>query len=43
MLHKETIDRSTLELLKKLQNKEYLDEFFLVGGKALALLYGHRK
>jgi hypothetical protein len=43
MLHKETIDRSTLELLKKLQNKEYLDEFFLVGGTALALLYGHRK
>jgi hypothetical protein len=32
-----------LELLKKLQNKEYLDEFFLVGGTALALLYGHRK
>jgi hypothetical protein len=43
MLHTETIDQPTLELLKKLQNKEYLNGFFLVGGTALALLYGHRK
>jgi hypothetical protein len=43
MLHTETIDRSTLELLKKLQSKKYLDGFSLVGGTALALLYGHRK
>jgi hypothetical protein len=43
MLRTETIDQSTLELLKKLQSKKYLDGFFLVGGTALALLYGHRK
>ncbi|MDD4225851.1 MAG: nucleotidyl transferase AbiEii/AbiGii toxin family protein [Mariniphaga sp.] len=43
MLHKETIDQPTLELLKKLQQKKYLKDFFLVGGTALALLYGHRK
>lgn len=43
MLHTETIDQSTLELLKKLQSKKYLDGFFLVGGTALTLLYGHRK
>lgn len=43
MLHTETIDQSTLELLKKLQSKKYLDGFSLVGGTALALLYGHRK
>lgn len=43
MLHTETIDQSTLELLKKLQSRKYLDGFFLVGGTALALLYGHRK
>lgn len=43
MLHTETIDQSTLELLKKLQSKKYLDGFSLVGGTAMALLYGHRK
>ncbi len=43
MLHTETIDQSALELLKKLQSKKYLDGFSLVGGTALALLYGHRK
>lgn len=43
MLHTETIDQPTLELLKKLQQKKYLQGFFLVGGTALALLYGHRK
>ncbi|WP_372949447.1 nucleotidyl transferase AbiEii/AbiGii toxin family protein [Mariniphaga sp.] len=32
-----------MELLKKLQSKKYLDGFSLVGGTALALLYGHRK
>jgi len=43
MLHKEAIDQSTLELLKGLQQKKYLNGFFLAGGTALALLYGHRK
>lgn len=43
MLHTQTIDGSTLELLKSLQQKEYLNDFFLVGGTALALYYGHRK
>lgn len=43
MLHKEAIDQSTLELLKELQQKRYLNGFSLAGGTALALLYGHRK
>lgn len=43
MLHKETVDTSTLELLKELQSKPYLNGFHLVGGTALALYYGHRR
>src|SRR5690554_7918927 len=43
MLHTQTVDKSTLELLGFLQQKEYLNDFFLVGGTALALYYGHRK
>ena len=43
MLHKETVDESTLELLIQLQQKEYLKGFYLVGGTALALKMGHRK
>lgn len=43
MLHKETVDRSTLELLVQLHQKEYLKGFYLVGGTALALKMGHRK
>ena len=43
MLHKETVDQSTLELLTGLQQKEYLKGFHLVGGTALALMIGHRK
>jgi hypothetical protein len=43
MLYKETVDRSTLELLISLQQKEYLKGFYLVGGTALALRIGHRK
>lgn len=43
MLHQESIDQSTLELLIKLQKKEYLKGFYLVGGTALALTIGHRK
>jgi len=43
MLHQETIDTPTLELLISLQGKDYLNGFFLVGGTALALYLGHRK
>lgn len=43
MLYKEAIDRSTLELLINLQQKEYLNRFYLAGGTALALRLGHRK
>lgn len=43
MLHKEAVNTSTLELIKTLQQKEYLHDFYLVGGTALALYYGHRK
>ena len=42
MLHPETVDAATLELLKSLQTKEYLKGFYLVGGSALALHLGHR-
>lgn len=37
MLHKQTIDQSTLELLIQIQQKEYMKGFYLVGGTALAL------
>jgi predicted nucleotidyltransferase component of viral defense system len=43
MLHKEAVRPSTLELLKSLQNEAFLDRFYLVGGTALALYYGHRE
>jgi len=43
MLHKETVERSILELLAELQKKDYLSGFHLVGGTALALTLGHRK
>lgn len=43
MLHKETVDPTTLELLNQLQQTEYLKGFYLVGGTALALKMGHRK
>ncbi|MEI7897436.1 MAG: nucleotidyl transferase AbiEii/AbiGii toxin family protein [bacterium] len=37
------VDPATLDLISKLQSKEYLKGFNLVGGTALALLFGHRK
>ena len=43
MLHTQTVEPATLELIKILQSKEYLTNFYLVGETALALLYGHRK
>ncbi len=42
MLHKTTIDDSTLELLNRLMDDEVLKDFLLVGGTALALQLGHR-
>ena len=43
MLHKETVESTTLELLNSLQSKGYLEGFYLVGGTALALKIGHRR
>ena len=43
MLHKETIDLKTLELLSELQKEPLMQTFNLVGGTALALRLGHRK
>ncbi|MEI6435324.1 MAG: nucleotidyl transferase AbiEii/AbiGii toxin family protein [Bacteroidota bacterium] len=43
MLHNETVEKSTLELIISLQSKTYLNQFHLPGGSALALYLGHRK
>lgn len=43
MLHYETVDEGTLELLKQLQSLSILSEMRLVGGTSLALQIGHRK
>jgi hypothetical protein len=43
MLHVKVISSTALELLKSLQGKNYLSGFYLVGGSALALYYGHRR
>ena len=43
MLHTQAVDPITLELIKNLQQKDYLHGFHLVGGTALALKLGHRK
>lgn len=43
MLHYSTVDSSTLELLRKLQELPSLQNTRLVGGTALALRLGHRK
>ena len=42
MLRTKTIERTTLELLKKLMQDEKLSDFVLVGGTNLALHIGHR-
>jgi hypothetical protein len=42
VLHTQTVEPSTLELLRSLQRRDYLKEFNLVGGTALALYLGHR-
>ena len=43
MLHKETVETNTLELLRKLMQDNALSEFLLAGGTNLALRLGHRK
>ena len=43
MLHLATVEPFTLGLLKQLRAKDYLQQFVLVGGTALALQLGHRK
>jgi hypothetical protein len=43
MLRTETVERNTLELLKKLMRDERLSDFILAGGTNLALQIGHRK
>lgn len=42
MLHYETVEKSTLELLKRLMVDDFLKDFVLVGGTALALRLGQR-
>lgn len=42
MLHTETVNRATLELIKQLQSDPVLENFILVGGTALSLQLGHR-
>lgn len=42
MLHEQTVEKSTLELLNSLMSDEFLSNFLLVGGTALALQIGHR-
>ena len=43
MLHFETIEPATLELLRSIQTIPELDQTRLVGGTSLALQLGHRK
>jgi hypothetical protein len=43
MLFKNTVEKSTLEILEILQGNPMLKDFHLAGGTALALQIGHRK
>jgi hypothetical protein len=43
MLRKEAVSGEVLELIFRLMGKDYLKDFFLVGGTGLALRIGHRK
>ena len=43
MLHFETIDTSTLELLNAIMDEPMFNSMRLVGGTSLALQIGHRK
>ncbi len=42
MLHLETVDGRSFAILKELMHLPELQDFSLVGGTALSLLYGHR-
>lgn len=42
MLHLETIEPGTFSVLKELMATPELQDFYLVGGTALSLMYGHR-
>ena len=42
MLQYGTVESSTLDILKDLMSVPELNDFYLVGGTALALYYGHR-
>jgi hypothetical protein len=42
MLHVETVEAGTLDLIKRLLNDDQLRQFNLVGGTALSLQLGHR-
>lgn len=42
MLHLETVEPGTFSILKTLLELPELQDFYLVGGTALSLLYGHR-
>ncbi len=42
MLHSETVEARTLDLIKRLMQDEELKNFRLVGGTALSLCMGHR-
>jgi hypothetical protein len=42
VLHKETVNRNTLELIRRLQSDPVFQQFILVGGTALSLQIGHR-
>ena len=43
MLREETVERGTLDLIRRMMADEKFNDFNLVGGTALALKIGHRK
>jgi len=42
-MHQQVLDQKTKSLLKKVSGDEILKDFYLAGGTAIALQYGHRK
>jgi hypothetical protein len=42
VLQKESVSKRLFELLRELQSREVLRDYFLVGGTALGLQMGHR-
>lgn len=43
MLHQETVEKGTLDLIRRFMQDSAFNSFYLVGGTALALRIGHRK